>query len=90
MRTEPYAVAAVNADGPRSYTTYAEDPEFRPTLEKLEAKCAAFAPKIAAFRTLSTAEQEAVYKDISAKLYNFRYDVEKAYDAYVHAKLMGK
>ena len=90
VRNEPYAIDTVKADGPRSYTTYAEDPGFRPTLEKLEADCAACAPRIAAFRTLPSAEQEAFYREASAKLYNFRYDVEKAYDAYVRTKLMGR
>lgn len=90
VRSEPYAIDAVKADGPRSYTTYAEDPEFRPTLERLEAACAACAPKIAAFRALPSAEQETVYREVSAKLFNFRYDVEKAYEAHVHAKLMGR
>ena len=90
VRNEPYAVDTVKADGPRSYTTYAEDPGFRPTLERLEADCAACAPRIAAFRTLAPAEQEAFYREASAKLYNFRYDVEKAYDAYVRTKLMGR
>lgn len=90
VRNEPYALAQLKEEGPRSYTNYAEDPAFRPTLEKIEAACAASAPKIGAFRTLSAAEQEAVYREVAPKLYNFTYDVQKAYDAYSRAKVMGK
>ena len=80
VRNEPYAVETIAADGPRSYVNYAEDPLFRPTLERLEAACAALAPRLAAFRTLPPAEQERFYREAAPRLFNFRYDVERAYD----------
>lgn len=90
VRTEPYAVDAIKADGPRSYAVLAEDPGFYPVLTALVAECDKLAPGIAAFRSLPLEKQEAFYKEASARLFNFRYDVEEAYGKYEKAKIMAR
>lgn len=72
-----------DAASPRSYINYNEDAGFRPILEKLTADCRALAPEIVGFEMKPIAEQEAFYKIASRKLFNFRYDVEAAYEKYI-------
>ena len=43
---------------------------------------------IAEFAKKPMAEQEAFYKEASAKLFNFRYDVEEAYEKQLRAKFV--
>ena len=88
VRSEPYAVAQAKEEGPRSYINYCEDPEFRPILEKLTAAAKAYGAGIAEFAKKPMAEQEAFYKEASAKLFNFRYDVEEAYEKQLRAKFV--
>lgn len=68
---------------PRSFINYNEEAGFRPVLEELTAECKALAPAIGKFETLPLSEQEAFYKKASQKLFNFRYDVEEAYEKYI-------
>ena len=88
VRTEPYAVAKTKSNGPRSYINYCEDPDFRPTLEKLTAEVLALGPGIASFATKPMSEQVAFYKAASERLFNFRYDVEEAYEKQLRAKFV--
>ena len=88
VRTEPYAVAKQAAEGPRSFINYTEDPAFRPTLDRLTAEAQALAPEIARFDGLSRAEQEALYRRASAKLFNFKMDVEEAYEKHLRDKFV--
>ena len=79
VRTEPYAVARVKREGPRTYVNYCEDPAFRPTLERLVAAAKAYGKGIAEFGKMDTAAQAAFYREASEALFNFRYTVEEAY-----------
>ena len=88
VRTEPYALDAVRADGPRTWMLPAEDPELRPVIAKLQDECRALAPKLARFRELPYAEQAAFYREAAPKLFNFRYDVEEALDRHARARIM--
>ena len=88
VRSEPYAVAQAKEEGPRSYINYCEDPALRPILEKLTAAAKAYGAGIAEFAKKPMAEQEAFYKEASAKLFNFRYDVEEAYEKQLRSKFV--
>ena len=78
---------AENKADPRSYVNYNEDAGFRPVLERLVDERKALAPTIGAFETLPMAEREAFYKKASDMLFNFRYDVEEAYEKYLADKM---
>ncbi len=86
VRTERY-IAEQLATHPRSYILYAEDPEFRPVLERLIAERRALANDIARFGEMAPAEQLAFYRKASDMLFNFRYFVEDAYADYLEGKL---
>ena len=88
VRTEPYAVAQAKEQGPRSYINYCEDPDFRPTLEKLTAEAQALGPGIAAFASKPMDEQVRFYRAASDTLFNFRYAVEEAYEKQLRAKFV--
>ena len=88
VRTEPYARAAIEADGPRTWMLAAEDPELRPILAGLQSECRALGPKIARFRELPYAEKAAFYREAAPKLFNFRYDVEAAIGRHAKSKIM--
>ena len=72
---------------PRSYVNFGEDPDFRPTLEKLTAERNALGPEISRFREMSPDEQKAFYEKASDMLFNFAYDVQAAYKNYEKTKL---
>jgi len=86
VRTEPYAVARVKREGPRTYVNYCEDPDFRPTLEKLVAEAKAYGKGIAAFAQMDPSAQVAFYREASEALFNFRYTVEEAYAKVLRTK----
>lgn len=86
-RTEKFIVDHV-AKFPRSYINYGEDPEFKPILEKIVNECLALGPDIAAFRKKTPEEQLSFYKKASDMLFNFRYDVEDAYSAFLGEKFL--
>ena len=90
VRNEPYAVAQRQAEGPRTYVNWAEDPAFAPTYAKLVAEGNALASQIATLDGMDEAAQAAFYEKASARLFNFRYDVEAASAAHVGEKLFSE
>ena len=88
VRNEPYALAQLVAEGPRTYVNYAEDLAFRPALERLVAARQALGPEIAAFATRPPDEQAETYRRAADMLYNFRYAVEAAYAKHLKEKLL--
>lgn len=90
VRTEPYALDQLKAEGPRTYVPYGEDPAFRPILEKLHAERAALGAGIAGFAALAPAEREAFYRKAAPMLFNYRLDVEAAYAKFLKDKMLGE
>lgn len=90
VRTEPWHVAEVEANGPRSYINYTEDPAVRPELENIVAEADALGKGIADFGTMDEAAQLDFYRKAAPKLFNFRYDVEAASAARLKAKIVGE
>lgn len=90
VRTEPYAVSAIEEDGARTYALVSEDPVARPVLEKLRGEVDAFAPGIARFREMAFEEQVSFYREASRRLYNFRYDIADALGKIRRDKIMRK
>ena len=88
VRCEPYAVAQAKEEGPRSYINYCEDPGFRPTLERLSAAAQSLGPEIAAFAAKPMDEQVRFYRRAADRLFNFRYDVEAAYEKHLREKFV--
>lgn len=86
-RGEAYAVAQLAEEGPRSYQLYTEDPAFRPTLERIVDAANALGAGIAEFASKTMDEKKAFYKEASERLFNFRYDVEEAYQKHLKEKL---
>lgn len=86
-RTEKYIVDHV-AQFPRTYLNYGEDPEFNPVLKRLVEERLALGPEIASFRKKSPAEQLCFYRKASDMLFNFRYDVEESYRAFLCDKFL--
>ena len=73
-----------------TYVNVNSDPVFRPTLEAMVAERKAFAARIAKIGELADAEQERAYREISAKLFNFRYDVQEAYARHLAQGIKGE
>ncbi len=88
VRTEPYALEADKADGPRTWMLAAEDPELRPALVAIQKECRDLGPTLAHFRELPWDEQKAFYRKAAPKLFNFRYDVDAAFDRIAKSKIM--
>ena len=88
VRTEPYAIDQVKAEGSRTYVNYAEDPAFRPVLEKLHAERVALGAGISGLAKMSPGEREAFYKKATPMLFNYRLDVEAAYAAHLKDKML--
>ncbi len=73
-----------------SYINYNEDPDFRPTLEKLIAERNALAPTIGKLELLTFDEQVEFYHKASEMLFNFEYAVEAAYENYQEDKVFAE
>lgn len=76
------------AKHPRTYVNYAEDPAFRPVQEKLLKERDAIGPALASFDALDADAQKAFYLENAPKLIEYKADLEAAYGAYVHNRLM--
>ncbi|MGI6100487.1 MAG: hypothetical protein GX174_13350 [Lentisphaerae bacterium] len=88
-REDKFIVDAL--DGlPETFIHYTQDPVFSRTLKQLVDERLALAPGIAAFKEMPADEQEAFYNRAADMLFNFRYDVEKAYTSYVDDKLFAE
>ena len=89
-RTEEYYTETIAAL-PQSFRNVNEDFGFGEAwLENASAKRNALGASIAAFETLSQAEQEAFYAKASDMLFNFGYDLEQAYADYLKAKIFAR
>ena len=64
---------------PRSFVNMNEDPDFRPTLERMIAAREALGPEIARFGEMSRDEQDAFYATASEWLFNFPWALQEAY-----------
>lgn len=73
---------------PRSYTSMNEDPGFRPVLKRIEAERDALGPQIEQLAEMSSAELEVFYRKAADLLFNYKYDVQKAYGEYQKNLLM--
>ena len=80
-------LAEARGDLPETFIHYTQDPVFSLRLKALVDERRALASGIAAFKSMSAEEQESFYAKASDMLFNFRYDVEKAYSKYVSDKL---
>lgn len=88
-REDKFIVDAL--DGlPETFIHYTQDPVFSLTLKKLVDERLALASGIATFKEMPPDEQEAFYSRASDMLFNFRYDVEKAYTRHVDDKLFAE
>ena len=65
-----------------------EDTGFRPILKRLAAERDALAPQIARLEEMSAAELEAFYLKAADRLFNYKYDVQRAYGEYQKNLLM--
>jgi hypothetical protein len=72
---------------PRTHVHYTQDPDFSPILADLEKERNGLAAGIARFAEMPTEEQEAFFAKAADMLFNFRYDVEKAYTKFLNARL---
>ncbi len=86
VRAEKY-ILEENAEAPRSYVNYNEDPGFRPILDQLQAARYALAPAIGEFASLPPGEQAAFYEKASKMLFNYEYDVQAAYARFCEDEL---
>lgn len=75
---------------PETFIHYTQDPVFSLKLKQLVDERLALASGIAGFKEMSPDEQEAFYRWASDMLFNFRYDVEKAYTRHVDDKLFAE
>ena len=73
---------------PRSTVSMNEDPDFVPVLRRLEAERDALAPQIARLGEMKGEELEAFYRKAADLLFNYKYDVQKAYCEYQKNLLM--
>lgn len=73
-----------------TFIHYSQDPVFSLKLKELVDERKALAAGIAGFREMAPAARDAFYKKASDMLFNFRYDVEKAYAEYVDDKLFAE
>ena len=73
---------------PRSTINMNEDTGFRPILKRLAAERDALAPQIARLEEMSAAELEAFYLKAADRLFNYKYDVQRAYGEYQKNLLM--
>ena len=71
----------------RTSPNFNDNPLFRSSLEKVIARCRELGPRIAAFESMSGAEQESFYRLASDRLFNFRRDVERAYRDYAEDRI---
>ena len=78
------------AGRPAAYIHYTQDPVFSLTLKALVEERNGLAEGISRFKQMTPDEQQAFYDKASDMLFNFRYDVEKAYAAYVDDKLFAE
>jgi len=78
------------AGRPASFIHYTQDPVFSKTLKAMVDERNGLAEGIARFKQMTPDEQEDFYAKASDMLFNFRYDVEKAYTAYVDDKLFAE
>lgn len=72
---------------PETYWNYTQDPDFHPVLAKLNAERMPLAAEIARFAEMSEEEQTAFYVKAADRLFNYRYDVEKAYTAFMNERI---
>ena len=75
---------------PAAFIHYSQDPVFSKTLKTLVDERNALGPEIARFKEMTPAGQKTFYRKAADMLFNFRYDVEKAYAAYVDDKLFAE
>lgn len=73
-----------------TFIHYSQDPVFSVKLKELVDERNALASDIARFREMPVAEQKAFYKKAADMLFNFRYDVEKAYADFVDDKIFAE
>ncbi len=78
------------AGRPAAFIHYTQDPVFSKTLKAMVDERNGLAEGIARFTSMTPEEQEAFYDKAADMLFNFRYDVEKAYAAYVDDKLFAE
>lgn len=83
-------IAEALRGAPETFIHYSQDPVFSLRLKALVDERKALAAGIASFRETPPAEQDAFYAKAADMLFNFRYDVEKAYADYVDDKLFAE
>ena len=72
---------------PRSFVNMNEDPDFRPTLERMILERQALAPEIARMDKMTREEQDAFYAKASEMLFNFPWALQEAYGEYQKNRL---
>lgn len=71
---------------PETYVLYTQDPEFHDILERHNEKVQALGADVVGFAALPPERREAFYRRASDMLFNYRYDVERLYAAYIDGK----
>ena len=75
---------------PRSFVNMNEDPDFRPTLERMIAERRALGPEIARLGGMTREEQDAFYAKAAEKLFNFPWELQEAYGEYQKERLFAR
>ena len=98
VNTNPISIRRVDANwtatveqrrrvDPRSFVNMNEDPDFRPTLERMIRARQALAPEIARFGEMARDEQDAFYAKAAELLFNFPWALQEAYGEHQKSKL---
>ena len=74
---------------PRSFVNMNEDPDFRPTLERMVAERRALGPGLDRFGEMTREEQDAFYARASELLFNFPWALQEAYGDFQRNRLFG-